>query len=105
MIRAGALLILVATIAHPQAASRFADRSVLDKTGLVGQYDFALSYTEELPPGVSAGALINGGPIVAAGPAVFAAVRDQLGLRLRLEPQKGPVPILVGDDVEKPSEN
>lgn len=79
------------------------DRPVLDKTGLTGQYDFTVSYTAELAPGISPDRLVNGAPLDTSGPSIFDALRDQLGLRL--EPQKGPVPILVIDHVEKPSEN
>jgi bla regulator protein blaR1 len=82
-------------------------RPVIDKTGLTGQYDIILNWTPE--PGQGGGPF--GGPpppdaIQAAdssGPSIFTALQEQLGLRL--ESQKGPVPILVIDSVEKPSEN
>ncbi len=38
-----------------------------------------------------------------AAPGLFTAIRDQLGLKL--EPAKGPVPVLVVDAVERPSAN
>ena len=82
-------------------------RRVIDKTGLTGTYDIVLDWTPE--PGQGGNPL--GGPpspdaIQAAdnsGPSIFTALQEQLGLRL--ESQKGPVPILVIDSVEKPSEN
>jgi uncharacterized protein (TIGR03435 family) len=38
-----------------------------------------------------------------AGPSLFTAVEEQLGLRL--ETAKAPVPVLVVDHIERPSEN
>jgi len=81
---------------------------VLDKTGLAGRYDFKLEWTAE--PGRGSGS-IGASPAGADVPlasdpvdrSVFAALKDQLGLLL--EPQKAPVPVLVIDHVEKPSEN
>ncbi len=86
------------------------DRSVVDKTGLTGIYDFKLQWT----PDESQGAMFKGtepGPQTptstsspdSSGPSVFTAIQEQLGLRL--ESQKGPVEVLVIDHVEKPSEN
>lgn len=81
----------------------FMDRPVIDQTGIKGGYDFALAYTMDLPPGVSEGAMVNGAPLDTSGPTIFEALRQQLGLRL--ESRKGPVQIIVIDQVEKPSEN
>jgi uncharacterized protein (TIGR03435 family) len=77
------------------------DRPVVDQTGLKGGYDFDLNFTRELPPGLPDGALINGAPIDTSGPTVFEALKRQLGLKLTA--QKGPVPVIVIDHVEKPS--
>jgi uncharacterized protein (TIGR03435 family) len=79
------------------------DRPVVDRTELRGGFDFDLAYTRELPPGLKEGAFLNGEPIDTSGPTIFAALKQQLGLKL--EPQKGPVGILVIDHVEKPVEN
>jgi uncharacterized protein (TIGR03435 family) len=72
----------------------------VDKTGLTGRYDFDLEWTPDetqfdgrMPP-IKAE---NSGK-----PDLFAAVQ-QLGLRL--ESAKGPVPVIVIDHVERPSEN
>ncbi|HWD99945.1 MAG TPA: TIGR03435 family protein [Bryobacteraceae bacterium] len=79
------------------------DRPVVDRTNLKGGYDFDLTYTRELPPNIPEGALINGNPIDTGGPTIFAALKQQLGLKL--EPQKAPVEIMVIDRAEKPAEN
>lgn len=71
-------------------------RVVLDNTGLTGRYDFKLAWAPE-----SVGAEANATD--ASGPSIFTAVSEQLGLKL--EPQKGPVPVLAVDHIEMPSEN
>lgn len=71
-------------------------RVVLDNTGLTGRYDFKLTWASE-----SAAAEINSTDN--SGPSIFTAVIEQLGLKL--EPQKGPVPVLVIDHIEAPSPN
>ena len=81
-------------------------RSVLDRTGLKGSFDFKLEWTpEEMPKGLGEGAPT--GETTSAGdstgPSIFTAVQEQLGLKL--EPERGPVEIFVIDRVEKPSEN
>ena len=87
--------------------SRIVGRTVIDKTGLKGYYDFTLRYT----PDESQGQMMPGGPgggdaappPDASGPNLFTALQEQLGLKL--EPQKGPVEQLIIEHVEKPSEN
>ena len=71
-------------------------RVVLDNTGLTGRYDFKLTWTSE-----SVAADPNSTDT--SGPSIFSAVSEQLGLKL--EPQKGPVPVLVVDHIEAPSPN
>ena len=90
--------------------SRQLGRTVIDKTGLAGKYDFTLQWT----PDESQGPMFKGAdggpqgsnsvaPPESAGPSLFTAIQEQLGLKL--ESQKGPVEIIVIDHVEKPSEN
>jgi len=75
--------------------SRMTRMPVLDKTGLTGFYQFDLRYANE----VSQTPTEN-----PAGPSVFTAVQQQLGLKL--ESRKGPVEVLVVDHAEKiPVEN
>jgi bla regulator protein blaR1 len=90
-----------------QQLAQITGRNVVDKTGLDGEYDVTLNWTPE--PGQ------GGGPFAgppspdavpaadASGPSIFTAVQEQLGLRL--ESQKGDVPIIVIDRAEKPAEN
>ena len=80
-------------------------RSVIDKTGLNGKYNFSLTYTPEPgqggpfgPPGPDAPP-----PPDPNGPSIFTAIQEQLGLRL--ESTKGPVDMLVIDHAEKPDAN
>jgi uncharacterized protein (TIGR03435 family) len=70
------------------------NRSVLDGTGLTGVYDFTLHWT---PEGMQEAT------DVMAPPGIFAALEDQLGLRLR--PGRGEVRTLVVDEAEVPGEN
>jgi uncharacterized protein (TIGR03435 family) len=85
--------------------SRFAGGIVVDKTSLPGTYDLELTYApdpaisptgRDLPPQ-------PGGQSPVANtdaPSIFAAVQEQLGLKL--EPTKGPVDVLVIDSAEHP---
>jgi bla regulator protein blaR1 len=73
------------------------ERSVLDQTGLSGNFDFTIEIDRS--DAMSADATQPDD----SGPTFSEALRDQLGLKL--VPQKGPVDVLVIDHVEKPSEN
>lgn len=79
------------------------DRPVVDHTGIAGRYDFTLKWTpdefELALTGASAPPASNGD----APPGIFAALQQQLGLKLR--EGKFPVDVLVIDHIEKPSEN
>jgi uncharacterized protein (TIGR03435 family) len=70
-------------------------RFVVDKTGLTGRYDVSLRWSRE--------ALDGSATAEAAGPSIFTAVQEQLGLRL--EPIKVATKIIVVDSVERPSGN
>ena len=83
-----------------QSLSPLVGRIVLDKTDLMGGFDFELSYSPEglagLPP------LLNGGPppVDPNAPTIFTALQEQLGLKL--DSQRGPVDVVVIDRVEQP---
>ncbi|HLH19143.1 MAG TPA: TIGR03435 family protein [Bryobacteraceae bacterium] len=95
--------------AHNETAGQIAAKlagqighPVTDATGLKGKYDYTLRWAD------SSGKVTADGPAAAqdddAGPGIFAAIREQLGLQL--ESKKGQVQILVVDRVEKtPTEN
>jgi uncharacterized protein (TIGR03435 family) len=90
-------------VAMPQLARTLANllsRTVVDKTGLTGNYDFDLKWIPD-DSASEAGAP----PLLpdSAGPSIFTALREQLGLELK--PAKGPVEVLIIDHAEKPDAN
>jgi uncharacterized protein (TIGR03435 family) len=74
-------------------------RTVLDKTGLKGNYDVTLNFA----PIDGQPTLLNGVPQEETRPSIFTALQEQTGLKL--ESQKASVEVLVIDHVERPSEN
>jgi uncharacterized protein (TIGR03435 family) len=74
-------------------------RVVLDRTGLSGSFDLDLAWTPVGPADASA----NGVPTASAdaGPSIFTALQEQLGLKV--ESTKGPVDVLVIDHVQHPT--
>jgi uncharacterized protein (TIGR03435 family) len=88
-----------------EAIAGTAQRVVIDKTGLTGYYDIALTYTpsgDQLPQGPAPpGAQLP--PIDPDGPTFFTAIQEQLGLKL--ENQRGPVEVVVIDSIQQPTEN
>lgn len=85
--------------------SRVVGRSVIDKTGLTGSYDFKLKYMPDSPAPLGRGpeSAEASAPSDSQMPSIFVAVQEQLGLKL--EGQKGPVDLYIIDRLEKPSEN
>jgi uncharacterized protein (TIGR03435 family) len=69
------------------------DRPVINRTGVAGLFDFRLEFAPDETPSDDPG----------AGPSIFTALQQQLGLKL--EASKGPGEFLVIDRVEKPTEN
>lgn len=78
-------------------------RTVVDNTGLKGNYDFTLHWTPDLALTPNGGGGPDSSTSSDSGPSMFTAIQEQLGLKL--ESQRGPVEILVIDHVERPSEN
>jgi len=73
------------------ALSRPAGGRVADETGIAGVFDFTLTYAPE-------------GAGLDAGPSIFTALQEQLGLRLEM--RKSTVDVLVLDRAERvPTEN
>ena len=71
-------------------------RPVIDKTGLSGKYDFVLKYNGRSDRDRNADDLDP-------TPPMDRALQEELGLKV--EAAKGPVKVLVIDQVDKPSEN
>jgi uncharacterized protein (TIGR03435 family) len=67
-------------------------RTVINKTGIAGLFDIHLEFTQE-----------QNLDKPDAGPSIFTALQEQLGLKL--EPAKGPSDFVIVDHVERPSEN
>jgi uncharacterized protein (TIGR03435 family) len=66
------------------------DRPVVNRTNFTQPFDFKLEYGAIDQPN-------------AAGPSIFTAVQEQLGLKL--DPVKAQIEVMVIDHIEKPSEN
>jgi uncharacterized protein (TIGR03435 family) len=70
------------------------DRRVIDKTGIAGKFNFHIEFAPDEA---------TAEPAEPAGPSIFTALQQQLGLKL--ERATGPVEFLVIEHVERPSEN
>ena len=80
--------------------SQTVQRTVIDRTGLDGNFDVDLTFAPEQaprPPGDTQPAGDSNGP------SLFTALQEQLGLKL--EAGTGPVDVLVIDSVQKPTED
>ena len=76
--------------------SRFERQTVVDQTGLTGEYELKLEWSPDTD--------LAGGGEPGPGPSLVTALAEQLGLRL--ESRKGPLPVLVLDSVRQtPGEN
>jgi uncharacterized protein (TIGR03435 family) len=83
---------------------------VIDQTGLTGKYDMDLKWTpDEMeaggmrpPDGGQAGSGSPASPTI-AGPSIFTALEEQLGLKLEAHKEQGDV--IVIDHIEQPTPN
>jgi uncharacterized protein (TIGR03435 family) len=78
-------------------------RTVVDKTGLIGNYEFTIPWTEsefEVAPNTSTDNANGNGD---SGTSISTVLREELGLRL--ESAKVPTDVIVVDHVEQPSVN
>jgi uncharacterized protein (TIGR03435 family) len=74
-------------------------RTVLDRTGLTGTYDFNLSYDPQVRDTIDS----PEAPIDATGTSFKTALETQIGLRL--QETKAPVEVLVIDQAKRPTAN
>ncbi len=75
-----------------EVLSRHMDLPVVNRTGLDGAFNLKLEWAPQTTR-----------QSTDAGPSIYTAIQEQLGLRLRAE--KTPINVLVIDHVEKPTEN
>ena len=81
-------------------------RTVVDKTGLTGDYDYTLQWTPDdvgTPMGSDAGPGKGDISPDAGGPTLLTALEEQLGVKL--ESTKTAVDVIVIDHIDPPSEN
>jgi bla regulator protein blaR1 len=83
-------------------------RTVVNKTGLTGGYDYKLDWTSDdtsavLPKAGNSTPGENPASQDTGGPSLFTALEEQLGLKL--EATKGPADVIVIDDLEQPTAN
>jgi uncharacterized protein (TIGR03435 family) len=89
------------------------DRAVLDATRLKGKFDFHLEFSpDSRTPGFSPAFSLGVAPAHpdslalspdTAGPSIFSALEEQLGLKL--EAARGTTQVIIIDHVERPSQN
>ena len=92
--------VALAQLAGQLSAIPAISRTVIDRSGLTGRYDFTLEWVPRSTPGADTAAQDTPRE---SGPSVTAALEEQLGLRL--ESSRAPVEVLVIESAERPAPN
>ncbi len=80
----------------------YLQREVINRTPLAGTFDLDVEFTREsLRPNPDGDAAVAAPP--ASAVSIFTALQEQLGLKL--DPQRGPVSVLVIDSIRRPTAN
>jgi uncharacterized protein (TIGR03435 family) len=93
-------------IGMPQLAgalSSITGRPVVDRTRLAGVFDVTLEFRPDFQAPSSDAPPPGDRPSASDAPSIFAALQEQLGLKL--DSTRGPVDVLVIDHAEKPSDD
>ena len=93
--------VTMAQLAGQLAASPVISRPVIDRSGLAGRYDFTVTWAA--PPASVADSPATDAVAREAGPSLFAALEDQLGIKL--EAGRGVADVLVIEAAERPASN
>jgi uncharacterized protein (TIGR03435 family) len=88
-----------------ETLSLWVDRTVIDRTGLEGNFDVDLQWMTDRPLSGGPGDFGRGGPPPPLSdlPSLFTAIQEQLGLKLAS--QRGAVEMLLIDRAEKPTDD
>jgi uncharacterized protein (TIGR03435 family) len=83
-------------------------RTVVDKTSLTGNFDYKLDWTPDVAPAAIANVSnpADGDNLTShdtGGPSLFTAIEEQLGLKL--DAAKGPIDVVVIDQLNQPTAN
>jgi uncharacterized protein (TIGR03435 family) len=105
-IRGGNGNITFVNITMGDIARSFADdpvvsRPVIDRTGLQGRYDLHIEFTPAFVDSPNGDGAQVANPRADSGPDLFTALMEQAGLKLQAE--RGQVPFIVIDRVERPT--
>lgn len=92
----GGRSVTMATIAASLGGMEMFERPIIDRTGVVGTFDFIVVWHAGL-------GTFSTEPAAVSGTSLLEALQEQLGLKLVA--QTGPVEVLVLDSIEKPTLN